>query len=311
MIRRRSLKQYRTYLIFLAGIVLAMPAFSRVWLTPTALTQDFLWNGGDIDVAVEGCVQSTSAGGPNGGTVLPYEVVVATPFFLQSGVNNQIPAVLEWTDLTNGSVVPLVFNTSTGQIFTGSLDQTCGGGNNYRFRVRVAAAQIYAVPPGLYTQTFIATVSNAGQGPNNRPLNVTINLTLPDSIRVSQLNDIDLGMYTGTDKLATESLCVFRSSGGTYAVTATGSGAGGAYLLQNGASTIPFTVSWDDGTGPAQMTPGVPLPGRQGSFMQSDTCNNGANNNASVLLSVLAADMDAAPVSGQHSGVITITVGME
>lgn len=310
MIRRRSLKQYRTYLIFLAGIVLAMPAFSRVWLTPTALTQDFLWNGGDIDVAVEGCVQSTSAGGPNGGAVLPYEVVVATPFFLQS-VANQIPAVLEWTDLTNGSVVPLVFNTSTGQIFTGSLDQTCGGGNNYRFRVRVAAAQIYAVPPGLYTQTFTATVSNAGQGPNNRPLNVTINLTLPDSIRVSQLNDIDLGMYTGTDKLATESLCVFRSSGGTYAVTATGSGAGGAYLLQNGASTIPFSVSWDDGTGPAQMTPGVPLPGRLNSFTQSDTCNNGANNNASLMLSLLAADMDAAPVSGQHSGVITITVGME
>ena len=96
-------------------------------------------------------------------------MVVATPFFLQSGAS-QIPAVLEWTDLANGSVAPLVFNTSTGQVFTGSLDQTCGGGNNYRFRVRVASAQIYAVLPGLYTQTFTATVSNSGKGPNNRPL---------------------------------------------------------------------------------------------------------------------------------------------
>lgn len=294
--------------IFLLAM-LPLSAIARIDITPMAVTQVLNWNGGDLVAVQDFCVVSTSGAQPQSTNVLPYRVEVAAPFALLSGAN-QIAGSLQWQDLRTTAITQLAPDTPTAYDKTGDITN-CPGGNNGRLIATFPSAAIIAAPPGDYQGDFVITVSNTGGGRNSFASTLTLTLNLPDTVRISNLNDIDLGSYTGADLTAADSLCVYRASGLSYAVTATGSGPGGSFTLTDGAgSQVPFSASWNDGAGAVVLAPGVLLSGRTNSMAGSDTCNFGANNNAVLSVLVSAADLQLAP-AGSHSGVITLTVELE
>lgn len=296
----------------LVVLVLSLPTVlsARVNISPRPVNLTLNWTGTDLTVTQDFCVQSTFGANPADVTVIPYAVTVTVPFALVNG-GQQIPVSLTWIDLRTGISTPLSSGASTGEVMTGDI-ANCPLGNNGRLVMFIANADITAVTPGFYTQAFDVTVSNSGGGRKSFTDTVTTDLTLPDSIAVTQLDDIDLGSYAGVDMSATESLCVFRGSGGNYGVTLTGSGPGGAFTLQRNASSIPYSVTWNDGSGPAAVTAGALLSARINGFAGSSTCNAGANNNATLGVTVLATDIDTLVTeAGSHSGTLTIMVEMQ
>ncbi len=299
----------------LTALLLCAPAllFARVDISPRPVTWTLNWTGADITMTQDFCVQSTAGANPANNTVINYAVSATVPFALVSGAQ-QIPVTLTWVDLRNGTSWPLTSGAITGNVMTGD-SANCPGGNNGRLIMFVDSNDIAAVPPGFYTQTFDVTISNAGGGRSSFANNVTANLTLPDTIAITELNDINLGSYAGVDMSANESMCVFRAGGAAnpnYGVSLTGSGAGGAFTLQRNASIIPYTVTWNDGSGTAAVTPGVLLSARINAFPGSLNCNSGANNNATLGVTVLATDIDTLVTeSGNHSGTLTIMVEMQ
>ena len=307
---RRNYRKRSLLAVLVMALLFPLLALARVDIDPRPVTIDLTWNGADITVSQDFCVLSTAGANPNNNSVINYAVTITVPLELTDGVN-QIPGNFSWVDLTTGVSTPLTAGVSTGEIMTGST-QNCPGGNNARLVAVFPNANITAVPPGFYTQTFDVEVRNSGGGRKRFRNNVTMNLNLPDSIRVSEVDDILLGTYSGTDITVTESLCVFRASGGNYGVTVTGSGAGGAFELSNGASVLPFEATWNDGAGAVALTPATLLANRVNAVAGTDTCNNGALNNAELGITLRAADVDLFTTSpGVHTGTVTILVEMQ
>lgn len=297
-----------------AGLLASGFSHARIDITPAALTETLNWVGTSITRNTDFCVLSVQEPQASGTTVLPYDVTAAAAtaqFELVSGANS-IPVSLSWQDLRTSQTVSLSPGISTAQTNTGDTSG-CPGGNNGRLILSVNNADIVAAVPGTYSGQMDIDVSNAGAGRSRFRARVTYELVVPDSIRVTQLNDVNLGTFDGvTDVSMTESLCVFRRSGGTYAVVLTGSGAGGAFHLTNGPSAIPYTVTWNDGGGAVTATAGAAIPGRTNSYTLDEYCAGGAANNAALGVQVLANDiLSLASTTGIHTGVLTITVQPE
>lgn len=291
-----------------------------VWLTanaqahirtdPNAFTTTHTWNGGDLNHSFALCVSSVQEPSPQGNTPINYSVEAQGPFELVSGADS-IPVTLAWGDLVNGQEITLQPNLSTAEIFTGAVRQ-CPGGNNASLKVHANGTDIQSVPPGVYSSQFNFTAANSGRGKSPANFTVSVEITIPNSIQVTQIDDIALGTFDGSNNISrSDTLCVYQANGGQYAVTLTGSGTGGAFELVSAGSSVPYSVSWNDGNGPQTATAGIPLAGMGNSRSGDPQCNGGASNNATVNVDVLANDMSAATASGVHSGVLTIMVEMQ
>lgn len=128
-------------------------------------------------------------------------------------------------------------------------------------------------------------------------------------ILINQLEDYSLGTWSGSGNMAlTLQHCVGPTTG-TFRVTAQGSGAGGAFILSNGLSTLPFRVEYRgrDG-GFQQLATGVPLTGLQGDALTQ--CVNLRQQRERLRITVLAADLTVA-TAGTYNGSLTLTVAPE
>lgn len=285
-------------------------AQAHIRTDPNAFTTTFTWNGGDLNHSFALCVSSVQEPSPQGNTPIDYAVEAQGPFELVSGANS-IPVTLAWGDLISGQEVTLQANLSTSEIFTGAARQ-CPGGNNARLEVHASGPDIQAVPPGTYSNQFNFTATNSGRGKSSTNFTVSVEITIPNSIQITQIDDIALGTFDGSNNISrSDTLCVYQANGGQYAVTLTGSGNGGAFELISAGSSVPYAVSWNDGNGAQTAAPGIPLAGMGNSRSGDPQCNGGASNNATVSVDVLANDIGAATSSGVHSGVLTIMVEMQ
>lgn len=132
-------------------------------------------------------------------------------------------------------------------------------------------------------------------------------------IIIKGLDDINLGTWSGTGDLVGASLhCVGTNApANRFRVAATGTGIGGAFTLSSGASTLPYSVSYDDGTGFAQMTPGTYLTNRKGiALAAASNCQTSGSPLETIQVRIPEASLAAAP-SGIYAGVLTMTVAPE
>ena len=142
----------------------------------------------------------------------------------------------------------------------------------------------------------------------------TVTAFVGSLVRVTAIDDLALGTWTGSGGLTTsDNVCVWTTTGG-YNVTATGSGGTGTdFELTNGASgTLAYSVSWDDTASSSTlsaMTPGTALTGQVSGANTTD-CNAGASLSATVAVEVAEADLTAAD-SGSYSGVLTLVIAPE
>lgn len=138
---------------------------------------------------------------------------------------------------------------------------------------------------------------------------VDINLEVNDLVRISNLTDINLGVFAGVDAVGTSNACVYRNGVDTYNLTASGDGAAGAFTLTDGSNTVVYSVTYDDGTGAATATTGVTLTGLTGADPASEICGTTGNNG--VIEVTVAAAAAAALPSATYSGTLTLLVAPE
>lgn len=293
----------------MASLMLSGVASARVDMTPATVPMSLAWSGGDVQSSASFCVLSTQEPNPGGSTPTPYNIRGFAPFSLASGANT-IPYSLSWQDLyvPTSAPVNLTAGVQTTAGFSGAV-AGCPLGNNGRLNVLIAQSAVAAAPPGVYSGALLLeAVTVDSQGRKIKQSTVNISLTLPWAIRVSQLNDINLGTFSGvTDLVGSDSLCVYRNSNAPYGVRVSGQGAAGAYVALNGMSQVPLQVSWNDGSGAVALLPGGLLSGRGNVYTAGLDCAGGAANNAVIAVTATAAGMSAVN-PGQYTGVLTVTV---
>lgn len=175
---------------------------------------------------------------------------------------------------------------------------------------RVAAPMIFTAALLASQPAFSATQGSVGATSSG---SVDISVSIPQLTRISALNDIALGAWSGVGAMSgSDSLCVWTTTGG-YNITASGDGAGGAFTLDDGGgTTLPYTVEWADtagaGSGTA-LTSGNALAG-QTAAATSTTCNSGASLDATVLVDIAEAALSSV-TDGAYTGTLTLVVAPE
>lgn len=157
--------------------------------------------------------------------------------------------------------------------------------------------------------TAVYAANDGVAGPNSQG-DLLITLNIADTVKISNLSDIILPAFSGTDLQGASAACVYRNTGADYSLIASGGiGGGGPFQLDDGGgTTIDYTVEWDDGSGGgfAGVATGVP-----GNFTNAapadDDCGGGASNNGNVRVTVAAADAVAAGAA-TYSGTLTLLV---
>jgi hypothetical protein len=128
-------------------------------------------------------------------------------------------------------------------------------------------------------------------------------------VQITKLSDIAFGTVADVDQDQTirQSVCAYSGVlGGRYNVTATGSGAGGAFTLASGAAVLPYEVQWNasgGATSGTRLTANIPLSG-QVSTLALPNCTL-LSNSGSLIVALRAADLGVA-TAGSYSGTLTI-----
>ena len=133
-----------------------------------------------------------------------------------------------------------------------------------------------------------------------------ISLTVNDEVKISNLVDIFLPPFTGTDVTGNSSACIYRNGGGAYQVTATGSGPANAFQLTDGTNSVTYSVAFDDGTGSSSLTSGLALS-RTNAEAVDDDCTTAGSDNATIDVTVAAANASVLPAA-TYIGTLTLLV---
>ena len=177
---------------------------------------------------------------------------------------------------------------------------------NKGIRKAIRGLVVGGVAVGLSSVALAATDGVVGF---NSTGTVDISLDVNDEVRISNLTDINLGVFAGVDAVGSSAACVYRNGTGNYNLTASGDGAAGAFTLTDGTNTVPYSVTYDDGSGAAAATAGAVLAGLTGADPASDTCA-GTGNNGTIEVTVAAADAAGLPAA-TYAGVLTLLVAPE
>ena len=135
-----------------------------------------------------------------------------------------------------------------------------------------------------------------------------------DKVRITQLTDVDFGVVGAqTDTRRSQSVCVYANGqSGTYSVSASGSGAGGAFTLSNGPYVLGYDLEWNPLAGQTAgipIVPNVALIG-QTSAATNQQCSSGPSTSASLTLVLRGSGLNAAR-QGTYSGALTLILGAE
>lgn len=139
---------------------------------------------------------------------------------------------------------------------------------------------------------------------------LVVTITVPPLLRVTGLADRALGTWNGSsDMNSNDDVCIYSNvTSGSYKVTATGTGTGGAFTLANGGSALPYKVFWNDvtgTTGEVELTAGTALTGQTGYNNTSQTCGGGSN--ADFHIRILATELSNVP-SGAYTGNVSFLI---
>jgi hypothetical protein len=129
--------------------------------------------------------------------------------------------------------------------------------------------------------------------------------------RIQDLSDVDFGTLTAltSDASRNQDLCLFSQTNG-YNIRAFGSGAGGAFTLSSGSSTLPYEVQWSASAGQTagtMLTANNTLSGLI-SNAQQQGCNGGPS--ASIIVLLRSASLSSA-TAGSYTGTLTLVVAPE
>jgi hypothetical protein len=162
-------------------------------------------------------------------------------------------------------------------------------------RDRGASVCLFAFIVG-FTSTIFGTTLNANSA----------------EVNIKGLVDLNFGNWNGvTDLVGNIKHCVRSTAPGAwFSLEALGEGPGGTYALLNGKSNLlPMHVSYNDGRGWADFTPGTPLFNLKGirNARQFDRCLTGRRIQNDIRIQILSQDIVGA-LGGRYSGTLTLFI---
>jgi hypothetical protein len=134
-------------------------------------------------------------------------------------------------------------------------------------------------------------------------------------VRITKLSDVSFGTLNNleADAVLSQNVCVYANSANNgYHVSASGSGAGGAFTLAAASGRLDYEVQWSQISGQStgvQLFPNAALTGQTTSAKQQ-TCNSGAPTTASLIIALRAAALSNAS-AGSYTGTLTLVIGPE
>ena len=157
--------------------------------------------------------------------------------------------------------------------------------------------------------------ATAGLGVGILLLQLALATPATAKVRISGLSDVNFGTISNLtiDAVQAQSVCIYSNgTGNRYGVRADGSGAGGAFTLSNGVTTMVYDVRWSGQSGQTNgtvLTSGVMLT-TQTTNAQNQTCSSGPPTTASLIVTLPANSLSSAG-AGNYSGTLTLIVSEE
>jgi hypothetical protein len=144
---------------------------------------------------------------------------------------------------------------------------------------------------------------------------ISIGASVPNRVQISGLADVSFANQDpATPAANAQNVCVWsNTSTRGYNVTATGSGAGSAFTLAGGASTVPYAVEWAGSSGQSSgtaLTSGAALTGLT-STATSATCASGPGSSASLIVRISTANLQTMEAATAYTGTLTLVVAPE
>src|SRR5687767_7793733 len=141
---------------------------------------------------------------------------------------------------------------------------------------------------------------------------VGISASVPNRARITGLTDV---AFTNQDPATAASdpqdVCVWSNTATkAYTITATGNGAGSAFTLTNGTTTVPYSVEW---AAAASQTSGTALTSGTASASLTSTathqsCASGPAASASLIVGIGTADLGTMSAGSSYTGTLTLLI---
>ena len=144
---------------------------------------------------------------------------------------------------------------------------------------------------------------------------VSIGASVPSRVRLTALTDVSFANQDpATPASNAQNVCVWsNTSTKGYNVTASGSGAGNAFTLANGALTVPYSVEWAASSGQISgtaLTSGSAFSGLT-STATNASCSSGAASTASLIVKIATTDLQGMQAATAYTGTLTLVVAPE
>lgn len=143
---------------------------------------------------------------------------------------------------------------------------------------------------------------------------LTVTASVPSKVRISGLENVTFSDVDPTLNASdAQNVCVFsNTAAGGYEITASGSGAGNAFTLANGALTpISYTVEFADTVNQSSgtsLTTGSALTGLTSSA-NNQNCTSGET--ASLIVGITSSELQKMQAGLNYSGTLTLVVAPE
>jgi hypothetical protein len=169
-----------------------------------------------------------------------------------------------------------------------------------------AAMALTAAPAAAATQGSMGNTSSGS---------VLIAASVPGRVQLTGLSDVSFtNQDPSTAASNAQNVCVWsNTSTRGYNVTATGSGAGNAFTLANGAQTVGYNVEWSGSSGQSSgsaLASGTALNGLT-STATAAGCTSGPATSASLIVKIPTANLQTMQAALSYTGTLTLVVAPE
>ena len=228
-------------------------------------------------------------------------------FEVSNGVDPGVPFRVFYNDQSgvSGNQELMPGSSLLGQ--TGIFPRNCSGVNG-NFQIVFESANLNSLNPGIYTGVFKYSFIRDGAPGKRAQGNLNVNITIPDIVQISGMNDIPLTLsglfYQGGDNF-----CVYRNgAGGTYSVTASSANSvgPGVFTLVSAGGSANYDVFFDDAVGATSastaLTESTSSGGFVGTNVYSPVCTAAS---ASVYIESAVTNFT---LGGSYGDTLTITI---
>ena len=167
-----------------------------------------------------------------------------------------------------------------------------------------AVTSIAVAPASAATQGSLGATSTGS---------VQITVSVPSRVQITGLTDISFAdVEPNTEALSAQNNCVWSNTATKgYTITATGSGAGGAFTLGSGALTpVTYAVQWNQSSGQTSGTSLAAATPSAGfvSTATAPTCASSPSTSSSLIVSIASSELQTMPSLTNYTGTLTLLV---